>query len=147
MRPHPRRARTDPTSPRAWGSSDRDGFVNNHENLRFQFDWAGSSLVNKRILVAECELDVPQRQLGTIILPPDPTPIMNARPEGYFIDEQTHRVTQDGQQRYQMDGTPRIESNSQSGSSVPLYYTNEDGSAQYTTESGSADYINERNQP
>lgn len=87
MRPHPRRAATDPSSPRAWATDDRSGFVGNHENLCWQFDWAGTGLVNKRILVYADELDVPQRQLGTIILPPDPPSIMNARVEGYAIDE------------------------------------------------------------
>lgn len=101
MRPHPRRAATDPSSPAAWGTSDRDGMVGNHRNLRWQFDWSGSKLVNKRILVHEDELDVPQRQLGTIFLPPDPTPIRNARPEQYSIDEQpvSTRYTTDGRIR------------------------------------------------
>lgn len=115
MRRHPRRARVDPTSPRAWGTSDRNGMISNHENLRWQYDWAGTTLINKRILMSFDELDEPQRQLGTIVLPPDPPPIMNARPEQYFIDEQTRRFTMNGQLRYQTDGTVRIESNSQSG--------------------------------
>ncbi len=88
MRPHPRRARTNPSSPRAWGTSDRNGMLNNHENLHWQWEWAGQKLVNKMILVSADELDKPQRQLGTFILPPDPTPIMNARPERYDIDEE-----------------------------------------------------------
>ena len=87
MRPHPRRARTDPRSPRAWATSDRNGMISNHENLCWQFEWAGTQLINKHILVSEDELDIPQRQLGTIIIPPDPVPIMNARPEQYYIDE------------------------------------------------------------
>lgn len=43
-------------------------------------------------------LDVPQRQLGVLIIPPDPPPIMNARPEQYAIDEQpvSTRSTTDG---------------------------------------------------
>lgn len=57
--------------------------------------------------------DTPQRQLGTIILPPDPVSILNARIEPYSIDEQTYRITQTGQQRYLMDGTPRLQSNLQ----------------------------------
>ena len=115
MRKHPRRAAVDPYDPRAWGTSDRNGFVGNHENMCWQFDWRGTTLVNLRVLVFEDELDEPQRQLGTIILPPDPVPVLNARPENYYIDEQTQRVTQDGVLRVQMDGTIRIESNSQSG--------------------------------
>lgn len=39
------------------------------------------------ILVCEICLDLPQRQLGTIILPPDPVAVKNARPEQYAIDE------------------------------------------------------------
>lgn len=115
MRRHPRRASVDRTSPRAWATDDRSGFVGNHNNLQWQFEWRGDKLVNTKILVFEDQLDVPQRQLGTIILPPDPPSILNARVEQYFIDEQTQRRTTDGGLRYQMDGTVRIESNSQSG--------------------------------
>jgi hypothetical protein len=98
MRPHPRRARTNPTSPRAWGTCDRSGFVLNQENMQWQYEWSGTSLVNKRVLVAPDMLDEPNRQLGTFILPPDPPPIMNARPEQYNIDEQpvSTRVTVNG---------------------------------------------------
>lgn len=104
MRPHPRKARTDASSPRAWATSDRSGFVGNHENMVFQFQWRGVELVNTRILVYEDELDVPQRQLGTVILPPDPPSIMNARPEQYYIDEQpvSTRYTMDGRVRATM---------------------------------------------
>lgn len=87
MRPHPRRARTNAQSPRAWATDDRSGFVGNHENMCWQFDWTGTGLINKQILVYPDQLDVPQRQLGTIIIPPDPPSIMNARVEQYAIDE------------------------------------------------------------
>jgi len=87
MRPHPRRARTNSTSPRAWGTSDRGGWIGNQENLLWQYEWAGTTLINTRALVYADEYDRPQRQLGTIILPPDPVSILNARPEQYYIDE------------------------------------------------------------
>lgn len=116
MRRHPRRAAVDPSSPRGWATSDRTGFVGNHENLRWQYEWRGEALINTRILVYADEYDTPQRQLGTIVLPADPLPLLNARPENYTIDEQTFRVTETGQQRYQMNGQARIESNLQSGS-------------------------------
>lgn len=87
MRPHPRRAATDPTAPRAWGTSDRNGMIGNLENMQWQWDWAGTQLVNKGLVVHADELDEPQRQLGTVLIPPDPVPIMNARPEAYAIDE------------------------------------------------------------
>ena len=87
MRPHPRRTFTDPSRPEAWGTSDRNGLIYNHRNLRWQYEYAGTQLINKRILVGPDEWDKPNRQLGTIILPPDPTPIQNARPEYYPLDE------------------------------------------------------------
>lgn len=104
MRPHPRRARTDPSAPSAWGTDDRSGFVGNARDLRPQMEWAGTRLVNTRILVFEDEYDQPQRQLGTLVLPPDPLPVMNARPEQYAIDEQpvTARATMDGRIRATM---------------------------------------------
>ncbi len=101
-RPHPRRAATDPHSPRAWATSDRNGMINNHENLEWQYEWAGTSLINKRILVSPDELDVPQEQLRTIILPPDPPAIIYARPENYDIDEEssTNYTAEDGVSEY-----------------------------------------------
>ena len=86
-RPHPRKARTSSSSPRAWGTCQRCGFVCNQEDLSWQFDWRGLQLMNLQILVCSECLDNPQRQLGTIILPPDPVSIINARPEPYAIDE------------------------------------------------------------
>jgi hypothetical protein len=72
--------------------------------------------MNTRHLVCPNCTDEPQRQLGSVILPPDPVGLLNARPENYTNDEQTFRVEEDGTQRYQMDGTARVESNLQSGS-------------------------------
>lgn len=87
MRPHPRRTRTNATHPEAWGTCDRSGFVLQQQNMQWQFEWQGTKLVNQRILVAPDMYDKPNRQLGTIILPPDPVSIVNARPENYPIDE------------------------------------------------------------
>lgn len=56
--------------------------------MQWQYEWRGNSIQNTRVLVHEDELDIPQRQLGTLVIPPDPIPIMNARPENYTIDEQ-----------------------------------------------------------
>jgi hypothetical protein len=99
-RPHPKHTITDPDSPRAWATCDRTGFLGNHDDLQWQYEWAGTSLVNQRRLVLTDYLDEPQRQLGTLILPPDPPSIMNARVENYTIDEeQSTRVTMDGSVR------------------------------------------------
>ena len=113
MRPHPRRARTDPTSPRAWGTSDRSGFVGNQENLRWQYEYAGTGLINKRVLVFEDEYDKPQRQLGTLILPPDPVSITNARIEPYPFEEETYLLAESFQQLYSQSGLPLIACNFQ----------------------------------
>lgn len=86
-RPHPRNAAVNQRSPRAWATSDRSGFVGNQENMKWQFQWAGSKLINLNQLVYPWEYDEPQRQLGTLIMPPDPTTIRNARPEQYYVDE------------------------------------------------------------
>lgn len=84
------RARTSATNPRAHAICDRCGFRFNLSDLRYQYDWAGASLINKRLLVCtgnNC-LDVPQQQLRSIIIPADPVPIVNARPQN-FVDAET----------------------------------------------------------
>ena len=86
-RPHPRRADVNIDRPSAWSTDDRSGMIINHNKLAFQWDWAGAQLINKRILVGPDNMDKPQEQLRTIILPPDPDPLFNARPENYVIDE------------------------------------------------------------
>lgn len=99
-RPHPRRAETNPQSPRAWATCQRCGFITNHDKLQFQYEWRGTQVQNTNLLVCDDCLDALQRQLGTIILPPDPVPVMNARPEPYSIDEFWPRLLQGGQPRY-----------------------------------------------
>lgn len=93
MRPHGR-ARVSARNPRAFGICDRCGFLYNHTNLQWQYDWAGASLINKRILVCnECN-DVPQQQLRAIVVPADPVPIQNPRTQDYVNAEQNTRTTQ-----------------------------------------------------
>jgi hypothetical protein len=79
------RASVSPYSPRAHAVCDRCGFRFNHDRLGWQYQWQGPRLQNIRLLVCPngC-LDKPQEQLRTIVLPPDPIPISNARPEDYI---------------------------------------------------------------
>ena len=121
MRPHPRRARTNASAPRAWATSDRNGMIGNQENLQWQFEWRGTELFNTRILVYPDEYDTPQRQLGTIILPPDPVSILNARPEPYSIDEQTFLISQTGQQLYAQNGQALLGDNLQGAQNAGTY--------------------------
>lgn len=104
MRRHPKRARVSATQPSSWATDDRSGFIGNHKNMVWQFEWGGTRLINKRILVYPDMLDRPQRQLGSVVIPPDPVPVMNARPEQYFIDEYPVST------RYTVDGRIRVTS-------------------------------------
>lgn len=72
--------------PRARGVCDRCGQHWQHNKLSWQFEWTGPKLQNLRILVCPECLDKPQPNIRTIVIPPDPVPIMNARPENYVSD-------------------------------------------------------------
>lgn len=81
------RAEISATSPRARGVCDRCGFMTNHYKLKWQFDWRGPKLQNLRFLVCDSCYDAYQQNgQRTIILPADPIPIQNARPEYYVPD-------------------------------------------------------------
>lgn len=90
------RARTSARNPQAHAICDRCGGRYNHVDLSWQFDWAGAGLINKRILVCSHCTDTPQQQLRSVVLPADPQPIMNARPEN-FVEAATDYRTTSGQ--------------------------------------------------
>lgn len=72
-------------NPRALAVCDRCYCTFNLDTLTWQYQWAGTKLQNMRLLVCcEC-LDNPQPQLKTIIIPPDPLPVLNPRPEQYAV--------------------------------------------------------------
>lgn len=85
-RPHGR-ARVNPTNPEAFAICDRCGALYNHVDLSFQFDYRGMELKNTGRLVCRPCTDIANEQLKPRIIPADPTPIMNARPENYAVDE------------------------------------------------------------
>lgn len=86
MREHGR-AKISQTKPSALGVCDRCGALYNLRDLVWQEQYVGPRLQNLGILVCKqgC-LDKPQEQLRTIVLPPDPVPLKNARPENYVSD-------------------------------------------------------------
>jgi hypothetical protein len=87
------KAVANPNAPSAFGTCDRCQTVYLHRDLRWQFDFRGRSLANLRILVcSRCE-DTPQPQLLPRVIPPDPTPIINARPFPYCEAITDDRVT------------------------------------------------------
>lgn len=81
-RPHSH-AKVDPSAPRAWGVCDRCASTYQHQELRWQHDFQGANLINRRLLVCQNCLDEPQNQGRPIRLPPDPVPIKNPRPLNY----------------------------------------------------------------
>ncbi len=80
-------ARTSVSRPRAFSVCDRCSRWWNHSVLRWQMDWAGTSLINKRILVCPPCYDTPQQQLRAIVIPADPVPIQQPRTEPFESDE------------------------------------------------------------
>lgn len=81
-------AYTDPTAPSPPGICDRCGFKYLLSDLTWQTQWAGSQLLNLRILVCCRCLDTPAEFLRTLILPADPPPILNVRP-GFYQQEES----------------------------------------------------------
>ena len=77
------RARVSARNPQAAAVCDRCGFIYNHVNLRWQYDWRGTSLQNLKLLVCSTCADVPQEQLRSLVIPADPVPIMNPRTENF----------------------------------------------------------------
>ena len=87
------RARTSAKNPQAHAICDRCGFRYNHVDLRWQFDWRGTSLQNIRLLVCNSCYDEPQNQLRAIVLPADPMPIVNPRVQDFVTAETNNRTT------------------------------------------------------
>lgn len=102
------RAQTSPQNPRAFGVCDRCGCWDNLDNLRFQFDYRGLKLQNLGIRVCFRCYDKPSPQLRPIILPPDPVPVMNPRPENFAAAENNYRTTQGGDIRVTQDDEDRV---------------------------------------
>jgi len=88
------RAKTSSKNPQAHAICDRCGMRYNHVDLQFQYDWAGASVKNKRILVCNRCLDNMQDQLRAITLPGDPPPILNPRPETYALATTDYRIVE-----------------------------------------------------
>lgn len=87
------RAKTSATNPQAHAICDRCGFRYNHVNLRWQFDWRGTSLQNIKMLVCDPCYDEPQQQLRAIVVPADPVPIQNPRLQDFVTAETDYLTT------------------------------------------------------
>ena len=100
------RAKTDAKNPRAFGVCDRCSMWQNHDTLSWQMDWAGASLINKRLLVCRTCYDEPQQQLRAIVVPADPVPIQNPRVEPYTWDQTDTRQVSGANTVNQQTGIP-----------------------------------------
>lgn len=80
---------TDPNHPVSFAVCDRCGQWRNHDDLVWQYDYVGNQLFNLRILVckevARCN-DRPFEFYRPIIIPPDPYPTKDPRPEPFALD-------------------------------------------------------------
>lgn len=93
------RAICDPNSPVAFASCDRCNFRYNITSLKWQYDFRGSALMNLRILVCDRCYDEPFEFNRPIILPPDPVPILDARP-GFYAQEEGPPPNPDSLQQF-----------------------------------------------
>lgn len=84
------RARTSASNPQAHAICDRCGFRYNHVDLQWQYDWRGAQMQNIKILVCDSCYDTPQEQLRSIVVPADPTPIINARIQDFQVAESNY---------------------------------------------------------
>ena len=112
------RAHVDPSNPHAFAICDRCGFLYNHVQLNWQYQWVGPQMQNLRLLVCSTCMDTPQEQLRTIILPPDPLPVWNARPPQWDTAEIDFLVTHTGQRLTTQSGNYLVK---QSQTSVGTY--------------------------
>ena len=78
------RASVSVNSPEAMAICDRCGFLYNHPDLSFQYDWRGNRMVNLNVLVCRRCTDKPQEQFRNLLIPADPQPIKNPRPPAYI---------------------------------------------------------------
>lgn len=86
------RAKTSATNPQAHAICDRCGFRYNHAELKWQYDWRGAMIQNIKILVCDTCYDTPQEQLRSIVVPADPTPIVNARVQDFAAAESNYQT-------------------------------------------------------
>jgi hypothetical protein len=90
------RARVSARRPEAHGICDDCGFRYLRRQLRPKQQWTGMKLQTFNILVCNQCWDIPQTQLRTLIIPPDPIPIRNPRPEQFSAEVPSYASTLTG---------------------------------------------------
>ena len=73
--------------------------------MQFQYDYMGGAIpMNTGFLVCPRCVDDLNYQRKMLVIPPDPPPLLNTRPEPYSIDETNFFSTMDGDQIVTMQG-------------------------------------------
>lgn len=94
-RPTPKYATKDATAG-AWTTCDRCGLIDNQSRMQWQYDFQGGPVpINRNLLFCPRCLDGLRYQNQPIIIPPDPPPLFNTRPEPYAVDETNWLLTED----------------------------------------------------
>lgn len=70
-----------PRDPVGYGTCDYSGDIVKRTDLVKQMAWRGNKLVWTGFMVSKHRADPPHDQQRTPILPPDPVPVLNARPD------------------------------------------------------------------
>jgi hypothetical protein len=86
-------ARTNPRAPQAFAVCDDCGAWYNRVNLYVQREWYGDNLADTGYRVCRRCLSKPQPQLKPVILPQDPIPIIDSRPERYQAQQSINGPT------------------------------------------------------
>lgn len=81
------RARTDPSSPRAFAICDQCGILYNRIDLAPLVEYMGPALQHTGFYVCPSCLDKPQSQFRPVILPPSPIPVDQPRPDFLFVHD------------------------------------------------------------
>jgi len=76
--------------------------------LKPQMEWRGDRLMPTGFKVCGRCLDVPFQLDRPIVLPPDPVPVRDPRPEHYRVEVTNFRITTNGDRRVTEAGDPRI---------------------------------------
>jgi hypothetical protein len=90
------RARISARKPEALGVCDRCSIWYNLVDLKWQYEWRGTSLQNLWIRVCGRCLDVPQENVNAIQVPADPVPVFQPRVENFTAAETNYRITVPG---------------------------------------------------
>lgn len=96
FRGNPRGASKDPHQG-PWATCDRCGFIYSMSRMQFQYDFVGGpEPQDLHLLVCNKCLDDLNFQQKFFVLPGDPQPFMNTRPEQYVADESSWLTTENG---------------------------------------------------